>query len=183
MHLSAELEWAQFLVIMVVGFLLLWDCVLNRKAARKLEGFLERGDIEGMLASSPDQLASVNSGGAMAIRAAVLSDRQGSNTYPNAAMAYEGFLAKEDEKDSFLGSMEAPVFYPYSSKVSSKQKSREGRKMKVYMSAYDAARKGGASEEAAEKVASEASYAVEGMVAAESTKDADMQLLEQAGLV
>jgi len=42
--LSPELEWAQFLVIMVIGFMLLYDCVLNRKHARKMEGLLIDGE-------------------------------------------------------------------------------------------------------------------------------------------
>ncbi len=92
MHLSPELEWAQFLVIMVVGFMLLYDCVLNRKHARKMEGII--GDD------------GTNAG----------KSREGLTSQFDPESRSIKFMGSHSQlglsKDGMLGGPEAPVYYP-----------------------------------------------------------------------
>jgi len=105
MSLSAELEWAQFLVIMVVGFMLLYDCVLNRKHVRKMEGLLVDGKdayyLEGMQQMKSDlgRGAFVQTPGRIGN---CRSDQGSGNPCPNTIGMEEGML----------GGAEVPVYYP-----------------------------------------------------------------------
>jgi len=102
MHLSPELEWAQFLVIMIVGFMLLYDCVLNRKHARKMEGLLIDGEdpllaTEGMAASDIKSMAIKQTSSNNTCR----SDTGNSDCGDDSRLL-----------ENMMGSMEAPVYYP-----------------------------------------------------------------------
>lgn len=126
MHLSPELEWAQFLVIMVVGLMLLYDCVLGRKHARKLEGLLspdgeELWESEDGFSSSMD-VPTERSGGAASLRFAV---KQGQSDLASS--------------ETFLGGMEPPTYYPTLSKDRDKQRAADKRKSDRYMAQYSTA--------------------------------------------
>ena len=141
MHLSPELEWAQFLVIMVVGLMLLYDCVLGRKHARKLEGLLgpdgeELWESEDGFSSSMD-VPTERSGGA-SLRFAV---KQGQSDLASS--------------ETFLGGMEPPTYYPTLSADRDKQRAADKRKsdryMAQYSTAFNRALKKGASPEVAHR--------------------------------
>jgi hypothetical protein len=106
-HLSAELEWAQFLVIMVVGFMLLYDTVLNRQSARKLEGLLVNGknSWEGMVGSDLGKMA-LNQGSSMST-CVELGVNSGQACGDDANL-----LKKSSGRQGFLGGMQAPLYAP-----------------------------------------------------------------------
>ena len=136
-HLSAELEWAQFLVIMVVGFMLLYDCVLNRKSARKLEGLLAHGQdaiVEGMnlqsendrtdTSGAPVRFATVNS------QCNLGNCQSAGGILPAEAQAMHGV-------QGMLGSMEPPVYYPTLSDQRDQQRGFDQKEFDQYMSKYN----------------------------------------------
>lgn len=126
MHLSPELEWAQFLVIMVIGLMLLYDCVLSRKHSRKMEGLLNSdgeelwADVEGY--SSSMDVPTERSGGA-GLRFAV----------------EQGQADLSRRKQGFLGGMEPPTYYPTLSEDRDKHRALAKRKTDAYMSKYSTA--------------------------------------------
>jgi len=146
MHLSPELEWAQFLVIMVVGLMLLYDCVLGRKHARKLEGLLGP-DGEELWESEDGFSSSMN----------VPTERSGGANLRFAVKQGQSDLASSE---TFLGGMEPPTYYPTLSADRDKHRAADKRKSDRYMAQYNTAfnraLKKGASPEVAHKRASKA---------------------------
>lgn len=109
MHLSPELEWAQFLVIMVVGLMLLYDCVVARKHARKLEGLIGPDeDLDEELEGMDDYDEESDEDEEPLYRSDLRYDTSGHNL----RFAQEQGQANLASSETFLGSMEAPVYYP-----------------------------------------------------------------------
>ena len=127
MHLSPELEWAQFLVIMVVGLMLLYDCVVARKHVRKLEGLIGPDEdlyeeLEGM--DDYDEESDEDE------EPLYRSDRREDISGAALRFAAKQGQASLASSETFLGSMEAPVYYPTLSEDRARRRSRSSRRMR-----------------------------------------------------